>query len=703
MSACFGKKVLVDGPSRRLFFYTPRYESMPHYRACLVIPALMWAASAWADDAPLEDLALEDLARLDVATVSRKAQKLSETPAAVTVLSAEDIRRSGARSVPEALREVPGVNVAQIGAGRWAVSVRGGQGRFSNKLLVQIDGRSIYNPLFSGVFWEAQDMMLEDVERIEVVRGPGASLWGANAVNGVINIVTRKATATRGGLMSARLDSQGHAALAMREGVDLEGIGALRVFAKGAELAQSRAASGDGAIDGNRGWLAGFRMDSSGTDSNAWMLQGSTYRRASTEDMLTTGQAGMSGRLPFDAELEGSNLLGRFTWGLGGGDASVQAYLDHQQVSASGYGRGAVDTIDLDFQHRLASLGAHELMWGFGHRIVKTEIESMTPVLTVSPADQKFQVISAFLQDEITLQPRTWKLTLGGRLEHSTVSHFEPQPTARLMWTPSEADSLWTSWSRAARTPSIGENGAQILFALQRTGNPYMPLVAAVSRPMPGWQPRAERLDALELGYRRSFGNGSFEAVLFHHNYHRLIGESFDPAGPTLPGYPIAVAPGFIPIQYINRSNVGNARSYGLELGLDLPITASMRLQASYTLMDTRADGNAGDDPARETSARALERNSPHHWASVHTLFNLGGGHDADLMVRRVGGVGDGTVPAYTSVDARYSWRVSRRFELSLVGLNLFDNRHLEYASNFVPSQPAYLSRQGFVQGVWSF
>ena len=218
-------------------------------RVRIVFPALMWAATAWAEEAPLVDLALEDLARLEVATVSRKAQKLSETSAAVTVLTAEDIRRSGARSVPEALREVPGVSVTQIGAGRWAVGVRGYAGRFSNKLLVLIDGRSVYSPLFSGVFWEALDVMLEDVERIEVVRGPGASLWGANAVNGVINIVTRKATASRGGLLSMRLDNQGHPAVAVRQGVELGGAGALRVFAKGNELAESRSASGESGVD----------------------------------------------------------------------------------------------------------------------------------------------------------------------------------------------------------------------------------------------------------------------------------------------------------------------------------------------------------------------------------------------------------------------------------------------------------------------
>jgi len=662
---------------------------------------MLWAATAWAEEAPLVDLALEDLGRLEVATVSRKAQKLSETSAAVTVLTAEDIRRSGARSVPEALREVPGVSVAQIGAGRWAIGVRGFAGRFSNKLLVLIDGRNVYSPIFSGVFWEALDVMLEDVERIEVVRGPGASLWGANAVNGVINIVTLKATASRGGLLSMQLDSQGHPAVAVRQGVELGGAGALRVFAKGNELAESRSAGGEPGIDGNRGWLAGFRVDSAGSGTNAWMVQGNIYRRSNRENLQARAQAGLPLLLHLGAELEGSSLVGRHTWGLAGGEASLQGYVDTQRIEAINYGTGEVRTADLDFQHRLAPMGAHELMWGLGNRFVETSIHLSTPVLVVSPSDRKFNVASAFVQDEITLQPRVWKLTLGGRFEHSTMSSLEPQPNARLMWTPTDADSVWANWSRAARTPSVGEIDTQTFAGLQQTGNPRMPVVAMVTRPGPNWEPRAERLDALELGYRRGFGNGSVEAVLFHHDYTHLTSIALDPGGVVLPGVAGLVPVGVLPLQYLNRGNVGSARSTGLELGLDLPVTESLRLQASYTLMDIRAGRSS--DPVTQASGAALEEASPHYWANLHGLLSLGRGRKLDLMVRRVGAIDLGHVPAYTSVDLRYGWRVSRSFELAVVGLNLFDPLHQEHASDFVPSQPAYQPRQGFAQGLWRF
>ncbi|WP_374266489.1 TonB-dependent receptor plug domain-containing protein [Zoogloea sp.] len=674
---------------------------MPPYRACLALPVLLCALLARADDAPLVDMALEELAGLDVATVSRKAQKLSETPAAVTVLTAEDIRRSGARSVPEALREVPGLNVAQIGGGRWSVGVRGAEGRFANKLLVQIDGRSVYSPLFSGVFWEALDVMLEDVERIEVIRGPGASLWGANAVNGVINIVTRKAAATRGGLLSVRVDDRGHPAVAVRQGVEFEGIGALRVFAKGSELTPSRPADGRADVDANRGWLAGFRADGAGSKVNAWTLQGNAYRRTNAENLATNGLGGITGLLPLDFVFQGTNLLGRYSWGLLGGEASLQGYVDQQQAEVAGYGHGSITSADVDFQHRLVPVGAHELMWGVGHRYVQTEITTTTPVLTVSPQARSFQIVSAFVQDEITLQPRTWKLTLGSRFEHSTLSHYEPQPTARLMWTPSDADSLWANWSRAARTPSIGEIGASILYGVKQTGVPYIPQIFIISQPGPDWRPRAERVDALELGYRRNLGNGSFEAVLFRHDYRRLVGDYLDPVGLQVPGVPYFGSGPYVPLQNIYRGNVGTAHSTGIELGLDLPVTATLRMQASYTLMNTRVGERA--DIATQASNELLVRASPHYWASLHGLVNLGRGRELDLMLRRVGAVGLGDVPAYTAVDLRYGWRASAAFELAVVGANLFDRRHMEYTSSFFPTQPAYIARQGYVQGIWRF
>lgn len=675
---------------------------MNRVKAGFLASVVLGCSAAQGGEAPLVDLTLEELARLDVATVSRKAQKLSDTPAAVTVLSSEEIRRSGARSIPEALREVPGVTVSQIGSGRWAVGVRGTDGRFSNRLLVQIDGRSVYSPLFSGVFWESLDILLEDVERIEVIRGAGASLWGANAVNGVINIVTRKATSTRGGLVSAGIDDKGRPTMAVRQGFDLGDAGAGRVYIKGSELSRSRSAGDREDSDSNRGWSAGFRLDGAGSGEDAWSVLGNAYRRTSAENIVSSSVAGFQGLYPISFEFEGSSLQGRRNWGWLGGEASLQAYLDHQFANVGSYGRGTVDTIDVDFQHRLAPEGAHELMWGLGARYVRTEIMATTSILAVDPALRHSRVLSAFVQDEITLVPKTWKLTLGGRFEYSSMTRFEPQPTARLMWTPSVDDSLWTSWSRAARTPSIGESDATILYGFSAAPpQAPFPAVATISSPGPRWNRRAERLDAFELGYRRMLGNATLEAVAFYNDYRRLIGTYSDPNGLGFPGLPIPIPPFYAPTQLLYRSNVSEARSHGLELGVDLPVTSSLRLQASYTVMDTRA--KASSDLALEAYGKGLETTSPHHWASLRTMFNAGQGHEFDLILRRVGSIGAAGVAAYTAVDLHYGWRVGPLFDLSLGIQNLFDPLHLEYVSNFFPGQPVYQPRRGYLQGVWRY
>lgn len=660
---------------------------MSRHRTGVLLATLLGAGAAGAVETSFIDLPLEELGKLEVAAVSRKAQKLSDMPAAVTVLSAEDIRRSGARSIPEALREVPGVNVAQIGSARWAVGVRGAQGRFANKLLVQVDGRSIYNPLFSGVFWEAQDILIEDVERIEVVRGPGASLWGANAVNGVINIVTRKATATRGGQVSVGADSQGGVTTAVRQGVELEGIGAMRVFAKGRDLGRSDTMDGDRASDTAGGWLAGFRIDGEG----GWMVQGNSYRHSSKELLPISTALDPSGGFPVSFVFEGSNLLARRSWGMAGGDATLQAYVDHTDARLNAQGNGKIDIVDVDFQHTLAPMGRHELMWGLGARYGHVDFTSSSPAFTFKDQLVEYRIASAFVQDEISLVPQTWTLTLGSRFEHSTLSDFETQPTARLMWTPTTDDSLWLNWSRAARTPSLGELNANVVLGAQP--QPLAPggVVVLRSLPAPNLRPRAERVDALELGYRRTLSSGSLEAVLFHHDYRRL--------GATTMGQLDMSSPPFV--QPLYRSYFANACTTGLELAADINLTATLRLQGSYTVLDTKARRYL--DPAADAAGVAMEGAAPKHWASLHALWSPGGGHEFDLMLRRVGEVSAGNVPAYTSVDARYGWHLGRSFELAVIGQNLFDNRHLEYASDFFASQLGYQPRRGYIQGLWRF
>ncbi len=662
-------------------------------------------AAAGAQELPLGDISLEDLVKLEVLTVSRKAQKISDTPAAVTVVTADDIRRSGARSIPEALRLVPGVDVAQIAAGRYAVGVRGFNSRFSNALLVQVDGRSVYSPFFSGVFWETLNLMLEDIERIEVVRGPGSALWGANAVNGVINIVSRRASATQGALASVSVDDRGKPTGAARYGATIDGVGALRLFANGAELSPSRDSEGNPANDAANGWRAGFRLDSVGWARGTWSLQGEAWEARTKETFLLPSITTRIGSSPMNVGLDhdGAHLLGRASFELAGGEMSIQGFVDHSKAALGVDGNGAVDTADFDLQHRFAPWERHSLLLGLGYRYSRTEINANGWVLRVAPSVRRLRVASAFVQDEITLEPGTWKLTLGAKAEDASISGAEIQPNVRLMWTPTSVDSGWASYARAVRTPSVGEADATMTQGVRATPpGSLFPAVGVVTRPLPGNAMQAEQLDAGELGYRRNLGNGSVEAVAFYHQYRKLLGTAVDPGLPQFPGSIRLPFPPFsLPDVYVNRSNLLAGHSQGIELALDLPVTAQTRLHATYAFLDTDLGRYA--DPATDAAAQRIETSAPRHSATLRLASTFACGHEFDIIARYVGSVQQGLVPAYTAVDLRYGWKLNRHFELAIIGQNLFDPLHLEYVTDFLPSMPAYQARRGYVQATWRY
>lgn len=648
------------------------------------------------------DLSLEELGRLQVTTLSRKAQKLSDTPAAVSIVTAEDIRRSGARSIPEALRMVPGVDVAQIGAGRWAVGVRGFKGRFSNKLLVQVDGRNVYTSFFSGVFWENENLMLEDVERIEVVRGPGAALWGTNAVNGVINVITKRAAATPGTLLTATLDDQGHGEVAARQGFVFAEGGAGRAYVRSVDRPSSDLRNGDSAQDDQSGWHAGFRLDQN-RGALGWTLEGSAFHQNSPEFLSLQGL----GVQPFVYGFEGGSVLARGTWALAEGEARVQVYGDHLKATLANLASGTLDAMDVDFQHRLDPRGQHELIWGAGLRVHRFSLDTYGASLTLMPNRGDEHVASLFLQDEITLDP-AWRLTLGARLEYNSLSGTEFQPNARVLWTPTRTDSLWASVARAARVPSIGESYGQLLFDLQPlppgapapAGCGQQPCALAMySTFEPGTEFRAEHLLALELGYRHQFDRGSLEAVVFHHRYSQLLG-SF--SGPVLT--PSALLP--FPVlgdALIYRRSAMGAQNLGLELGAEVPVRDWARLQVSYTLQNLTVDKES--DPIAVATGALWARVSPHYVLASRLSMDLAPGHDLDVSLRHVGAGASAAkpIPAYTAVDAHYRWTMSKNFSLSGGVQNLSDQRHLEFHSDYFSTQATYVRRSAFLKGVWRF
>lgn len=659
-------------------------KTRANVRRLIVATGLLAGLVPSASARELLDLSLDELSSLEVLSVSRKAQRLSDTPAAVTVLSAEDIRRSGARSIPEALRMVPGVQVARIGSGRWAVSVRGLNGRYASKLLVQIDGRSIYSPLFSGVFWDIENLMLEDVARIEVVRGPGASLWGANAVNGVISIVTKRASETQGALVRLSVDDQGQPEAAARQGFTLGDWADGRVYALSTQRPSFETRDGSRVDDAQNGWRAGFRIDS--RERDAWRVSGSVYQHRADEiiDLPTPGA------IDAQFDYEGAHLLGVRRWQWLGGEATVRAYVDYQTIDLAPVAAGTVSTGDLDFQHRLEPMGAHELIWGLGTRYQHVEMRSKDITLSFDESVTQLKTFSAFVQDEITLVPKRWRMSVGGRIEARNAGEPEWQPSVRLMWTPSDRDSLWGQWSRAVRTPSVGERTANLSLGRRPvdTGFGVFNLLF-VSKANPDME--AEIVRALEFGYRRQMDAGSLEAVVFRHRYDGLVSQHL---GQT----------DFLnQIQYIERGGESVALTEGLELAGDVRLGPGARLLAAYTLMRIDFD-DAASIPAQANEA--VRSRNANHWFTLQGRFDLPARSELDVTVRHSGALSapsSAAVSAYTVVDAQYVRRVSDSFEWSLGVYDLFDEHHTEFNSDHFPSPYAYGGRRAVLTGRWQF
>ncbi len=637
----------------------------------------------------LLDMSLEELVDIQVLSVSRKTQRLADTAAAVTVVTGEDIRRSGARSVPEALRLEPGVQVAQMGAGRWAVSVRGFNSRFASKLLVQVDGRSVYSPMFSGVFWNALNLMMEDIERIEVVRGPGASLWGANAVNGVINIVTRKAASTTGSMVRASIDDRGNPELAVRQGVTLTGGAALRVYAHSENRAPFETRGGASSRDEQTGWRTGFRLDSDAGEPDRWTISGDAYRQRSPE-VLELGPLG-SNYTPFD--FEGAHVLAQRDWTNSAGQASLRAYVDYADVSLERVAGATVNTADLDFQHRLPVAGAHEWIWGIGLRNQSISVKSRVPVIMFGKSETQQQTFSAFVQDEIVLLPRRLRLTLGARFEARNKGTPEFQPTVRLLWSPSDRDTVWTHWSRAARTPSYGDRYAGLAVGVRA----FPPFSAAtlISQSEEGL--RSESVNAFELGYRRQLERGSVEAVLFRQRYSHLVGSSF--GGLRMPGL---LPP--TPDVLLARHNRSSAVAEGAEFGAEMAVNQDLRLGLAYTVM--RQDYDTTGDAMLDAGNVTMANRNANHWLSLQARIDLSSRQELDLQVRHVGALKGQPAPgvdAYTVMDARYGYRFNQHAELTLSVTNVFDKRYSAYSSDYFPSEYAYDRRRFLLTGRWTF
>lgn len=644
---------------------------------------------AWADEGAMpaiEDLSLNDLMQIEVSSASRKSQTLSNTAAAAFVITQEDIRRSGVTSIPEALRFAPGIEVAQIGASKWAVTSRGFNSLYANKLLVLMDGRTIYTPLFSGVFWDLQDTMMEDIERIEVIRGPGAAMWGANAVNGVINIITKKAKDTLGNLVVAGAGNQERGFAAFRHGGQFSDGGSYRIYGKDFERNATVNAAGQKQNDTWRSGQLGFRMDRSISGDHRLTVQGDTYRKTvnGTTYPLTVLPP-FNTTIQANDQASGSNLLARWEGNLSSGsEFTLQAYYDHVRFNAPLLS-DTENTLDIDFQHRLHPNETNDLMWGASYRHISSSTGN-TSAIAFTPASIGYRNVSVFVQDDIALVADQLRLTLGSKLENSHFGGTQFQPNARILWTPDTRNSVWASISRASRTPSRGEVQSNIALGTMPTGLPApfnLAQVMSVGNP----NLAAEKVTAAEIGYRTQWNDRfSSDITAFSNRYTNLA--KFTLGVPALT----------VPMIWTNSTQAVTTR--GLELSADWDALEWMRLIGSYSYLKIGLPA----DPSNPDTAGL----SPRNHGSLRCQMDLNEKSKLDFAVRHVSRLtaNNQTVPAYTAFDARFAYAPQPGLELSLAAQNLFSPHHLEYrqsAALTIPALPSEIPRSIYAKLAWSY
>ncbi|UEM23662.1 TonB-dependent receptor [Skermanella mucosa] len=664
------------------------------FTAALLPMAPGATAAERAGIADLTHLSLEDLMnlRVEVTSASKRTETLGKVAAAVSVLTGDDIRRSGATNIPDALRLIPGVQVARINASKYAISARGFNGRFANKLLVLIDGRSIYTPLFSGVFWELQDTLLEDVDRIEVIRGPGATLWGANAVNGVINIITKPASQTQGLLVTGSAGDEERGSGGIRFGDTFaDGDGHYRIYAKHMRRDAGLTGSGKEASDDVNRSRFGFRADWSAGPTDRFTAQGGiTTGRAGESSTMFEPTAPLARTVEEQDRLLNADILGRWTRTLStASEISLRAYVSRESIHLPQV-KATNDTLDVEFQHHVKPLERHDMVLGAGYRLHSDDVES-TFSLSVEPDRRTEQVINAFVQDEITLIPDMLRFTIGSKFEYNGYSGVELQPSARLLWTPAADHTFWTAVSRAVRTPSRAEDDIRIVQTAQ-PGPGGLPVTVEATGQR-GFD--AEDLLAFEAGYRTSpAANLSLDLAAFYNIYDNLL--SLEPQPVAFAGSP---APRFaLPLLAGNRLS---ARTWGAEVAAEWQPVESWRLRSAYTLlkMDAESETGSGDT----VSAAAANGSSPQHQFNIQSSTDLTEDIEVDVILRHVGDLPALGIDGYTTLDARIGWRAAAGVELSLVGQNLVGGSRLEYRPEFLSTDPTRVERGVYAKATVRF
>jgi iron complex outermembrane receptor protein len=652
--------------------------------------SLGWAQQSKPD---LSDISLDTLANTEITSVSRKGEKLSQAAAAVFVITQEDIRRSGLASIPELLRMVPGVTVAQIDANKWAITARGFDERFADKMLVLMDGRTVFDPLSSGVYWDVQDTIVEDIERIEVIRGPGATLWGANAVNGVVNIITKKTKDTQGGMVTGGGSSQDGESGAVRYGGTLHDRGFYRIFTKYSNQGAFTDSVGRQAADEWHLLHGGFRTD--------WLLSG--HDDLTVQGDLYKGNAGQSvpgvlslsppatGIFDDRTNMSGGNLLGR--WHRASServDTTIQMYFeraDRDETRVLGEYR---HTVDLDFEQQVRVGDRHDLVWGGDYRYAADNTTG-TLNLSFNPANRSTNLFGAFLQDEITLVPERLRITIGSKLEHNYYSGFAVQPNVRALWNVRPRYAIWMAISRASENSSRFDADIRVNEDVFAGANGVVTLVSSFgTHHLP-----PENVVAYELGQRGEWGKRlTFDLATFYNHYTDRHTQE-----PGVPFFETTPPPLHLVLPTVTMSNI-SGETHGIEAFSQLKVTRFWSLSMGYSLFEIHL--HASQDSQDSTTAIESEGSTPRHAFQIRSQLNLPHKLEFDDAVYYVSKLQGPQIPTYARVDARLGWHPTEHLDISIGAQNLLDPRHFEFGSGDL-AEATQVGRDVYGKLTWYF
>lgn len=686
------RKIAISLHERRMRFLQMRTVKVRDYSLALflVLTGLDWTARAGdaatalpqaPPQGPLKQLSLEQLGNLEVTTASKSPEQVWKTAAAIFVITQEDIKRSGATSIPEALRLAPGVEVARVDGNTWSIGIRGFGSNLTRDVLVLIDGRSVYSTLLAGTYWDVQDTVIEDIDRIEVIRGPGGTVWGPNAVNGVIDIITKKSQDTQGTLVTLGGGDEEQGFLSARYGGGNSKGLTYRVYGKGFNRGPEFHPNGQD-YDRWRSIQGGFRTDWNKNARDTFTLQGDIYDEGAGESAnLVSYTPPYSQQLDQTAPLSGGNLLGRWTRVFSEGqDIQLQAYYDRTNRHSPNFG-DLRNTFDVDYLQRFRIGDRNQFSFGLGARASQGHEIEIASGLFFSPGTRTDQLYSAFVQDNIALVPNRVTLEIGTKLLHTNYTGVQAEPSARFMWTPTETETIWAAFTRAVRTPSDGERdfflsgyiGPDPATGLQRfarfNGNPNF---------------KSEVLNGYELGFRHLLGKSFYvDLAGFFNQYHDLFSEDLTGGfGMETTPPPSEIPPSTHLLLPAEFGNGLMGTTTGGEFAPEWKPTSFWALKGSYSFLHMVLKKEPGSQDVG--TGPIIAGSSPQHQVLAQSQFDLPRHFTLDLSYRYVSALPAQTVRAYSTGSVRLGWNPTRHLELSVVGSNLLQPYHFEYPSTAI-------------------